>query len=1000
MRKLLSVLCLLVFASSALGQERTQDPKKQLQSYERYLERKPYHDWAFEKLVAAAVSAGQLEPLVERWRARHAEDPANNGTRVVLVRLMVATDEWDEALELLQAMDAPGAEAHRLEGQLQERRGESDSAAAAFGRAVEATEDPALLESLYGEQAAALLGSGEREAAVAAFRALAQLRPDSFHLRVEAASLLADNGLLEEAAEVLVEAKRLADDDAEKRSRVLSELAKVHERRGDAEQATACYFEAFGLLARGHWLRRELTPRLISLAQRTGGLPALIERCQSDAERRSDLSAREMLAQVLSIAGRQEEARAVLEAAVLDFPADLALSRSLLHMLKLAEDHEARVLEYQRILAAHPRELELYLALGQAFADGGQLDAARREWQRSLERRVDDPSLCTRLAGFFASHEQVDDAIGMYERAIALEPRNLARYGDLALYLTGLERVEEATAALERAVTSAAGDARRLEELSSMWIAQGEPKRAQEALEAALVLEPEAASMMSRLAEIYRRDGEHERAGELLRRVVNVARESSLRKAAVDRLVRSADELGQLQALVDQSQAAIEAGQAGVGDYLLVAKGAERLRRPALAEATLLSLLEQHPDLEEAHLWMARLLRQDGALEEALARYKLLLEIRPQSRRRVLKDMASVHLALYQSAEAFACYEEMLRASPDNPAAWLEVADAYEKLSLSDEALRCVRQAVRLEPESGTTRLRLANTLKQNGEWQRAEAEILTVASQGDPESASLARSKHYSMLREVGEVRRRMEELRVRVLDNPYDVLASLTLSDLYSRESEYALALETVDRLLSYQPREPRLMGERARLLESMERWGEALVVRKELRALPTADPTETSFELARVALELGDMEQARQVLAGVRDARRKAALFRKYKFSELAKTVLREGLGGGQGDASLLLFLARILEADEDYEGAAEALEQVRALRGESWRLAMDIGRLCHLNKDQAGALAAGRQLFELYRTPLEELEKKATSQRLSSGSRSYQSIERWFKLQDLE
>ena len=41
------------------------------------------------------------------------------------------------------------------------------------------------------------------------------------------------------------------------------------------------------------------------------------------------------------------------------------------------------------------------------------------------------------------------------------------------------------------------------------------------------------------------------------------------------------------------------------------------------------ALLARRPEVEEAHLWLARLLEQDGALEEALARYRALAEVRP-----------------------------------------------------------------------------------------------------------------------------------------------------------------------------------------------------------------------------------------------------------------------------------------------------------------------------------------------------------------------------------
>ena len=69
------------------------DPRKAIDSYERYLERKPYHDWAFDKLVEEAVSINELEPLVARWERRLEASPDDRVARVVLGRLYARTDQ-------------------------------------------------------------------------------------------------------------------------------------------------------------------------------------------------------------------------------------------------------------------------------------------------------------------------------------------------------------------------------------------------------------------------------------------------------------------------------------------------------------------------------------------------------------------------------------------------------------------------------------------------------------------------------------------------------------------------------------------------------------------------------------------------------------------------------------------------------------------------------------------------------------------------------------------
>ena len=76
--RLISAFALLVAAfpcpsasagPAAIAQEGT-NPAKQVESYKRYLARKPYHDWAFDKLIEAAVAMNGLPDLVREFEAK------------------------------------------------------------------------------------------------------------------------------------------------------------------------------------------------------------------------------------------------------------------------------------------------------------------------------------------------------------------------------------------------------------------------------------------------------------------------------------------------------------------------------------------------------------------------------------------------------------------------------------------------------------------------------------------------------------------------------------------------------------------------------------------------------------------------------------------------------------------------------------------------------------------------------------------------------------------
>lgn len=51
-------------APAAPAPQDGRDPQKAIAGFQRYLERKPYHDWAFDQMVDAAVGVNKLgEPV-------------------------------------------------------------------------------------------------------------------------------------------------------------------------------------------------------------------------------------------------------------------------------------------------------------------------------------------------------------------------------------------------------------------------------------------------------------------------------------------------------------------------------------------------------------------------------------------------------------------------------------------------------------------------------------------------------------------------------------------------------------------------------------------------------------------------------------------------------------------------------------------------------------------------------------------------------------------------
>jgi tetratricopeptide (TPR) repeat protein len=979
MRRNLSLLLLSLFVTLNLlapqvsGQDR--DPRRTIERYQSYLDRKPFNDRAFDQMVTAAVSINALDELIEGYRKR-VEQGATLGPRVILARLLAKADEHQEAFDVLKqhlGTEGEGGDPRvlRIAGDLELERGNTKQAVALLDRAAAGTDERELLEDIHTMRGEAWLAAGDEDKAAAAFRDLAELEPGSFPLRLDAADALARHGLHEAALVQYQVAADLAKDDIPRRCRVLAEIGKLREALSEGEAALGAYREAIGLMARGHWLKNDLYARVLALHRRTGQLERLLTNAAADsAAAPGDLDAREFHARVLIAAERDEEARDVLRAATEEFPTDLSLGRQLIGVLYGLDDVDGVVAEYQRLLEEHPDELELYLELGQTFASAGRLEQAARQWRQTLQQRLDDPNLCIRLAGLYALYQQPEEAVALFEKAIELEPTELRHYSDLAAYLRAQERPEDAGDVIARAESSSAGDPGRIADVAGMWREHRDLDRARGAIDAALALQPDDPQLHYRLADLQLAQEQEEAAVETLHHVLHIADEGNLRRSASERLLRLFQRGERLNELVALEQAAIEADPTDPIPHVILGKAFVVMRLPDQAEEHYQRLLVLEPERDDARVALARLAENRSDFAGALAHYDALIEARPQARRRWLDSIARIHLARYDQDKAFECYQEILASSPDNPAAFREVATSYQRLGMIDEASDCLRQAVRLDPDDHRTRLRLADLYRQLGELRSAEREVLAAMESDEDRIVSDARTSYYELLSSAGRVNDEVKALRTRVEDNPYDIEAPLVLTDIYVRELEYELAIEVLDRLLGYQPDQTDLLLERGRLLGLLERYDEAIAVYERLWKMKGVDREDLALSIADAALEDGDRDKAAQVLATVANAGRVARLYRKKERWDEAIEVLERGLSRAPGDRRLLSSLADLHEARGDEDSAIAVLERAMELRGDSFSRLKQLGTLYNTVGKRDEAIACGRRLFLLIREVEEE------------------------------
>ncbi|MBI3820751.1 MAG: tetratricopeptide repeat protein [Planctomycetes bacterium] len=994
MRDRLRLSAILCIASAPIvvniqdGAE-TRDAQRAIDRYRDYLSRKPFHEFSFDKLVEAAVAKNQLKELVDSYEKALKDDPTDRSAPIVLARLYAKTERIENAIQLLTKSDVKEPQTARLLGEFYLKRNDPKQALASFENAAAKTDDPRFAQEVQRLRGRAFLASGDRTKASDAFRAIARTEPSSFNLRLEVALALAQNGLQDEAIVEFKETEKLAGDDPSKRCRVLVEMGRLQEQQIKIDDALATYRTALALMGRGNWLKKDVYNKILGIHKRSGMLDKLAAATRGEIQQNpKDADCREFLAQVYEESGKRDEARGVLDDAVKDFPDDIKLSRHLLTVLAAANAKDRLIEEYQRVLARHPDEIDLYIELGKIFAEDKRLEQAKIQWEKLFQQKIKDTDLCIRLADLYNFYGMEKEAIAMYEKAIELQPREMRHYNDLAAFFGRRERAPEAAAALERAEKIAEGNASMLEQCSQSWVELKDLKRARSTLEKAIALRPNDPRLLSTLGDLQLESGDFAAGSATLQQSIDLAEEMNLRVASVDRLLRAARSNNQLAALRAAAREKVKKDP-DRASYLISGKLAMQERDFTFAVQLFEGALRREPGLEEAHKNLARLHEDAGEPELALKHFQAIIDKSPQSRRQYLKEIARIHLSLFDQEKALSLYEEILKSSPDNPAAFKEVAELYFQIGLYDKSAECLQQAVRLRPEEGRYKLDLANIYKKLSEPEKAKEAVIAAMRSTDDDVRENARKRYYELLSELGQIEDETRALRKRVEDNPYDSEAPLLLSDIYIREFEYQLALDLLDNLLNYQPDDAALLAQRARILSLVERHDEAVQNYEKLLKLPKSDRDQMALKIAEEWILAGQVARASEVAESVRNADRAAKLFSKYQLFDQAAGSLERAAAKNGSDAKLQYKLFELYRQRGDREKAMATLERVLGQVGDDFETLVQLGTLYFELGRKDDALACGKRLLAAVRVDKRD-EKETDEQR----SNRYDYNDSWY------
>jgi tetratricopeptide (TPR) repeat protein len=397
---------------------------------------------------------------------------------------------------------------------------------------------------------------------------------------------------------------------------------------------------------------------------------------------------------------------------------------------KLGNPREAAQF-YQGAIDTNPDNVPARASLGRVYLFAGAPDKALETIKPSIDKHPEDPSLLTVRAAAELQLKDAGAAVKDAERAVQLAPTDENAISVLAGIYKSQNETAKAQALLEDAIKRIPGTIDLRLVLTQLDASLGQRAQVEALLLELVKLRPADKAQRLRLAQFYARNNQNDETERVLRDgIAALPQERDLKTALVDFLAgrRSREaaeaeintliaadpsdyELRFVQAHLYEQAKQFPQAEAVYGEVIAAAKLeragiAARNRLAALkveqndipgAEKLIAEVLAQSPRDNDALILRGNLALAQKDPRTAIADLRSVLRDQPNSVG-VMRTLARAHLANNEPALAEETMRRAVDASPNDPAARLDLAQLLAQLGKPDQAKPIIDALVKQQP--------------------------------------------------------------------------------------------------------------------------------------------------------------------------------------------------------------------------------------------------------------------------------------------------------------
>lgn len=578
--------------------------------------------------------------------------------------------------------------------------------------------------------------------------------------------------------------------------------------------------------------------------------------------------------------GRDAEALAALRQAEVKRPDDPLPPYYLGQALVLIGQPDAAAEAFERALLRKPARadlLEVFQALGRVYQRAHRNEQALAVWGRLEALFPEDLRVQEQIAAALAEESQLDQALTRYD-ALARKTRDPYRQVQFRIEAADLKlrlgRSADALASFEAILAGLNPESwldrelrRRIEDV---FLRNDDQAGLASYYEHWLKKSPDDIEVMVRLARSLASQGRAAEARPWLDKAVKLApSRKELRLTLIEQLVQEkkfAEAAAQYEAMSRSDPGNPDLirdwGRLFLKDTSL--PEGERKRRAAAVWRGLVAARPKDPAIA---IQVADLFRQAEMTDEAIALYRKAVELAPDAAQ-YREYLGEYYHDLKRPDDALAAWRPIAAGANRDAKNLLRLAEVLAGFGYRGEAIAAVADATTLDPGAFEIRLKHADLLHDDQQFDAADAALDAAARVADDdEHREVVQERRIKNDAAAGKLEARIAGLREEIEDAGEEgegvrarVAALWRRLALYlEAEQKLPEATAAIERAVAIDDRSVPAWTVAARLYEATGRLGDAADVARRLAGLDRRARTESLTSVARLEARLGRREQA---------------------------------------------------------------------------------------------------------------------------------------------